>query len=1218
MSGVRYCVWVFAAVLPAMGFDGHRASEGPLTMEIGEIVGPTPVGKAVGVTVTLANTGAAPVSAEVELRGLADGWRAEGDAVFRVEVPAGGKAEAGFRIVGGEGIYRALYPVRARARFGEGGPGREVEAVRVFEADPGPGGRDGEKAGGIQAIAVPARGALSLERRGEFRVGWRYEGGDFEYQPVGWQGQVQASRASFGRGEAVRGDRRRALTMHPPYHGGKGSVHVEYRLRLPDAGPLGLFFGNAIRDTGPKEPASDGVTFRVWADDGGGRRQLFERHTDSKVWVDGSVDLSPLAGKEVTLALECDPGPRQNTTCDSAFWGEPTVVAGVRPPVADEEAHALAKSTALASHGAGRDGRGVWFFDLGGGAGASLALGPNGIVDGALAFSAGGRVAIYRGMRIEVLGERLGAWPGGAIVCGVDAARDLFGRLKVTHRLMVNGEPAVLAARVWRDGPCLRMRLECPLRLTAMTPGPSVDQAVRSVYFGHGYRVDGPEAFRVSGGGHGLATSHVAFEFRNGVSLLVACDNPPGAIAFDPGGNQCALETHMDATYTFVPGERGPIDCAVRYRPFSGKRAAAGVPRKAGRFVFDIWGGRYSEIGDYVRRAFAYGATDSLLLIHNWQRWGYDYRLPDLYPPNPKFGTIEELREVGRLCGERGVPWGLHDNYIDFYPDAEGYSYDHICFGAGGEPVKAWINDSRGAQSYRWRPDRFEPFLRRNLRLMRDGLGPTASFVDVFTSAGCFDFYDRGGHFHSFLETRAHWGGAFATIRNAFRGGPTVSEAGHDQLIGWIDGADCQYLELSPVPARHTIRLGCRDWERVPWADAVNHTKFILHGAGYSTRYQNERSRRDHGIESDDYLCAEMVTGHALMTDWGAGVRGAVRKYWLAQDFVRSVAGDEIEGVDFDGGDIHRLTVRWCSGAQVWVNRSASDWAAGGKVIPTDGFLARNGDIESSIERIGGVIVERSRGPGRSYVNGRANDPDPPLPVRPSAGGLEDLGGGRFRLKVNWDVGGPVGGDLHVFVHVRKPVVNRLIRHEVPTSYRPGEGSRTWQGRVTTGGDREVVIPADFPEGEYDVLVGLYDPKSRRRFSLLGEERDDRRYAIGTLIVEKVGGTISRLRLEGSSGAGEPYRFNGGGAAVDFGEVVTSGALRCVGAGRDAGLLLIPLPEEPGCRVALRPARLGAGDIARVEAIDASGAVIREVPFALEGDLVVFGTRAGEFGYRVR
>ncbi|MCX5717849.1 MAG: hypothetical protein NTW44_05970, partial [Nitrospirae bacterium] len=206
---------------------------------------------------------------------------------------------------------------------------------------------------------------------------------------------------------------------------------------------------------------------------------------------------------------------------------------------------------------------------------------------------------------------------------------------------------------------------------------------------------------------------------------------------------------------------------------------------------------------------------------------------------------------------------------------------------------------------------------------------------------------------------------------------PTSSEAGDDQLVGYLDGADCQFMQLSAGGGSFHNRLACGDWERTPWFDAVLHDRFILHGVGYSDRYEGGRSRLEHGIESDDYVSAELLTGHALMIDRGAFGAGAVRKYWLAQDFIRTIAMGAVTGVEFVGGDIHRQVVTWAGGAKVYVNRGAADWVVAGRTLPQYGYYAAvaGGGTESSIERIDGVIVEQSRGPSGVYVNGRGTAP---------------------------------------------------------------------------------------------------------------------------------------------------------------------------------------------------------------------------------------------------
>src|SRR5581483_4821335 len=99
----------------------------------------------------------------------------------------------------------------------------------------------------------------------------------------------------------------------------------------------------------------------------------------------------------------------------------------------------------------------------------------------------------------------------------------------------------------------------------------------------------------------------------------------------------------------------------------------------------------------------------------------------------------------------------------------------------------AWYRWGFEAQSYRFRPDRVRSFLERNVRMIRDGISPTAYFIDVWSSMGPFDYWTNDGRFVPRCETRRAWGESFAWIRNFLgENAPQISEAGHDQLIGWL------------------------------------------------------------------------------------------------------------------------------------------------------------------------------------------------------------------------------------------------------------------------------------------------------------------------------------------------------------------------------------------------------------------------------------------------
>ena len=101
---------------------------------------------------------------------------------------------------------------------------------------------------------------------------------------------------------------RRTLYTHTP-------GRLEYRVRVPEGGRLDLGLG-VLRDDAP-------VTFRITARPDGGEAEILleEPYADKEHWAQRSVDLSSLAGKTVTLALEAN-AERAGTV---ALWAVPTL-----------------------------------------------------------------------------------------------------------------------------------------------------------------------------------------------------------------------------------------------------------------------------------------------------------------------------------------------------------------------------------------------------------------------------------------------------------------------------------------------------------------------------------------------------------------------------------------------------------------------------------------------------------------------------------------------------------------------------------------------------------------------------------------------------------------------------------------------------------------------------------------------------------------------------
>jgi hypothetical protein len=917
-----------------------------------------------------------------------DGWTAIPQENQPVSVEPMDSLRIGFRIKPGFPLYAEIYPIHVRL-IPEDKTDKPLHAVFFIESRVQ---KTAAQAG--QPIDYPPvephAGRTGLASWPGARVFIQEYDQPPAAMPAGWTGAESITRGSFVRVAGMdRGETLPAIGIHPPwYQGRSGILWAEYPVRLPDEGPVRLEFATAIRDHYPErgEPASDGVTFRVRvapmdAAQGELGPILFERHTDTKIWLPGAVDLTEYAGRLVRIQLECDPGPARNTACDQAYWGAPVLIAGAEP------------SGDQASTG-WEDRAPDWAEPVPGWGRCMVWLGRRGSLDARIGFVADtGERLLMDGFHVQLEGAPVESPASMIPVLNIAKSRDREGALRVEHALrLVTGETCRLVARISMNAGILEVGWtleDAPeprpwrvVRLEDVACGPW-SRSAEKVYAGAGNVIVGPEAFRLPFDGHRLSTSFIGLEFGP-IKLVQSVDSVPDALDVRPAQRHYSLHAAGDTAFRFVP--RPDIWAAVRnWREQDARPAASGVDDVAGRFVFDLWGGRYAPSAERLARAFRYGLTDSMVVWHNWQRWGYDYRLPDIFPPNPALGTSEEFRRLADTCREAGVLFAPHDNYIDLYPDADGFSYGEIAFHETGTPVRAWLNEGRGAQSYRWRADRVEPFLKRNLEWIEDAFEPTAYFIDVWSSIGPYDYWDWDGGFHPREDTRRTWGRLFAWIRQRLGDdAPQISESGHDALIGWLDGAQANHLRVDPDPPAGgyewaTWKIQCEEAERVPWFDMAYHDRFVLHGAGYEVRFRAGLDRTEHGIYSADYISTEILTGRPAMAP-EAFSADVVRKYWLTHDLMRALALRRMESVEFEEGDIQRQKVVWENGVgSVWVNRNASsEWSCAGHRLPPFGFYANVRDsagspVEVCMERWGEDIVEWSRSAEAVYFRARSS-----------------------------------------------------------------------------------------------------------------------------------------------------------------------------------------------------------------------------------------------------
>lgn len=1171
--------WAAAEEIKPFRFTTHTQKVGEVQLALEEIDYVTEIGVPFTLEGTLSNASDQPISCKVAwfscdtVKCLTGKDTTSSSLWQKAEIPAKGEWKFQKSFVLEEGTYSAHYPLHVVVTWQENGQSKKVHCVRVIET------KVPAAAKTLETTEVRIGGVSLIGK--SYTASWKYVDGEEKYLGSNWTGAEETSRASVNiHSLSASGESRRGISAHPPYMPKGGSVFVTYPVQLPSSKTIQLSYGCAIRETSATEPPSDGVTFRIWGKLDGGERQLLDEiHTDSKTWVDRKVSLNAFSGKKIDLTVEFHPGPKNNTTCDGCM------VSGLTINTIEGKSLAESYNSHLSSQ--------RFTFPLADGFVAFVYQGANGLLDSRIDL---GRMedeksfVSFNGIHLA-LGE-LNLLDQGVIYTQLPRLRwePKTNRLIFEAEVLYNDAKVPVKMEVYAHQGMLI--LEIPEGNLPEMRGFSLreaNQTAKRVYFGHGYVVEKPQKpFRIGHGGHNLAASHVGFDFENGTSLLMATESPI-ALVVNPEKKIYTLEDSGVTRLALLPSAKGAYAAAVTFRETSPWKVAPtdGAIRKRGRLTYDVWGGRYEDNVKQMQQAIAYGVTDSLFVKHVWQCWGYDVRLPDIWntesenPVLASLGEFKDLKALAELCHTHGIPFGLHDNYIDYYPDAEKFSYDYITFHANGTPRRAWVNHGAQVLSYQWRPDLFHPFLMKNMELGRRYL-PTmdAYFVDVFSSMNVFDFWTRDGQFHPKAETRQCWKECFETIgqelghpraNGSLEKGITISEAGADFLIGSLDGADCQWMLLANQGGSWKMQVPAENWSRSPWFAAVNHTNFSRHGAGYADRYNALRNRNMHGILSDDYISAEILGGLDLMVDASTVLEGSVRKHYLAQHIRRQLADQEMVSVDFADNNIRRQCVTWSNGTKVYVNRGEGTWKVGEYLLPKYGFVVfdPSGKMMSAIVRNpanSAEVAEMSqRADGSFYLYGRGKAVLDVLPIRPvmkRAEISEDRSS--FKVAVEWLCRGAAPKDLSIFVHVFEP--RRGYGFKPMGWYAGGEKptlpTSQWgkDGQGYLSGESQILtIPEEMRDGIYHVMVGLFDANgSGRRYALMGEDAQETRYSVAKFQIRngKIEGNIEPVEMTETKD--DFLRLLANKTPLAFRGIETLGAVRVTP--QENGLEILPLP----------------------------------------------------------
>ncbi len=1043
---------------------------------------------------------------------------------------------------------------------------------------------------GDSPVITPDAAIMRLDELGLYTLGFAYRGQPEQVFPAGWSGDFDDQTGVSYRPAGDQGGKA-AVVLHPPWRGGTGRAFQQLTFKLPAVKRITLRGFTALRTDVAVPGKSDGVTFRVFLND----KPLLDTHRADASWQPFEFDLSPQAGSTVTLRFETDPGPRNNSSFDFALWADrELVLEGYQPPA----------SQALAPPP----------LDLGSLSAPAPSVIPPVAAQPAIqvvreadayifnSTSADGQLS-YRWSRPTAIGD------------------PLLGRFVLTARMA--GAKAVVvplatsAAISWSG--------------KSLAGGSHWDEKAQTPTLIREFSVEGrPVSLRIT-----------ASVVNKSLALEVACDTPvirdfdPGAwgptlrrrpipVPFYSGqvfylaAENLFVNTFLDwkassatshqgtrARYeALTDGTRLPLAERAVFSPsWYLPEVLPGIPNPpspfreqvGGRLVIDVWGGSYQRIEDDLKTLADHGVKEGIVLIHNWQRDGYDNALPAHYPAAADKGGEPAMKSLVATGKRLGHLMALHENYVDYYPNYEHFNEREISLNSAGERQKAWYNPSTGIQSFAVAPDAILQLAASQSPEIQKRYATTACFLDVHSAVPPW--------FHVDQRATAEGAGRFAFVFDTHRqlwqyervnhNGPVLGEGNnHWFWSGLLDGAEAQYGAGWPNNQGRQAPLAVDfDLLRI-------HPLQVNHGMGYHQRWWSDADEELWGpsppmVAFDQYRLQTLAYGHApfLSRDWNN-----VRLAWLEQNLsvpvatryalARPLAIDYLvnyEWVDATSaakaGDNSRVRIQYDNGLTLVANQATESLTVGNQTLPCFGWLATSSGFQAGTTLRDGVVTDFVDAGDQLFASARpARDWEGSgiRRIQPTVSSFDSPAPRRLRFTYQWQVDDSLDRDFVAYVHFGAPGAGQN-RGEIlfQQDHRPAQPTSAWKpGTQVVDGPFTLELPADLPDGRYAWTIGLYSPQGGERPRLLGAQDRAGRIVLGILKVASQGRQIDFEPADLPSqdrALLHLVNLNPTSKLIDFGPIQTDGSVALKRDGTD--WVLRPWPTDRAFTIRLDKTR---------------------------------------------
>ncbi len=144
---------------------------------------------------------------------------------------------------------------------------------------------------------------------------------------------------------------------------------------------------------------------------------------------------------------------------------------------------------------------------------------------------------------------------------------------------------------------------------------------------------------------------------------------------------------------------------------------------------------------EQMRELHRKGLKKAYTHFDGWGRHGYDNLHPDVLPPHEAAGGVEGMRELAQTTTSLGYIFGIHDQYRDYYYDADSFDLDNAVMKADGSHpyVCYWFGGKQTVMC----PSLSRDYVRRNYQMFEElGIGIEAAYLDVFSCVApdeCFN-----------------------------------------------------------------------------------------------------------------------------------------------------------------------------------------------------------------------------------------------------------------------------------------------------------------------------------------------------------------------------------------------------------------------------------------------------------------------------------------------